>query len=272
MRKARNKSTPKSDTALLDIRKALEKKMPSYRRLPDKLNACIKINLARDEREKFKSFFLLVEHLGDVDLEKIATRVRVSKKILDEWMNNPEISQWVNSFLNRGRRRRARSVVFWAKMLSKRGTIKLKAPPDADGEIHANGIDYGNMLPLAKDAARAFEHPELFRSSIELVLDFHKHCGISSAKQFFIDLGKCLSHGIRGTRGIKPELWDKLDVDVADIILSHDPPLSDKQAVHELQKRGHVLRGHLPALEVRFRQRKRRLIFDAHSVALSLME
>jgi hypothetical protein len=263
----------KSDVALRDIRKALEKRGPILWRFGPKLNARIQVNVARHERAKFKSFLRTVEHLGDVDLEKIARRVRVSKEVFDKWMNTLEVSSLVHNFLNRSRRQRATTLLSWAKMFSKRGKLTLKAPLSSfEREIPPDSIDYGNMLPLAKEAAVAFERPTSFRMWIEMLLDFHEHGGMSSAKQFFIDLGKCLSHGIRGTRGIKPELWDKLDLDIADIILSHDPPISDKDAVHELQNRGHMLRGHLPALEVRFRQRKHRLLFDARSVALSSVE
>jgi len=263
--KKKNKTPAKSDAALRDIRKALEKDSPVLRRFPLKW---VQVNVARHERAKFKSFLLMVARLGDVDLEKIARRVRVSKEVFDQWMNTPEISRPVNYYLNRSRRWRARTLLSWAKVLSKEGPLTLKAPLSSfEREIPPDGIDYGNLLPLAKQAALAFERPDSFRMWIEMMLDFHKHGGMSSVKQCFIDLGKCLSHGIRGTRGINPELWDKLDLDIADIILSHDPPISDKGAVHELQNRGHWLRGHMPRLEVRIRKAKHRLLFDAQPIA-----
>jgi hypothetical protein len=206
-----------------------------------------------------------LDRLGFVELKKAAREVGVSKELLDKWMNTPKVSICVNNCLSRARRRRAGLVVYWAKLHFKMGSLRLKAPLTADGEIHPDHIDYGNMLPLAKQAAVVFKYPERFRGVVDMALMFHKDGGLSSAKQFFIDLGKCLSHGTRGTRGIKPELWDKLDIDIADIILSYDPPMSDKDAVHELQNRGQLLRGHLPMLEVRFRKRKHRLILDAHA-------
>src|SRR5262245_39959490 len=204
--KNKNKTPAKSDAALRDIRNALEKDSPVLRRFPPKW---VQVNVARHERAKFKSFLRTVAHLGDVDLEKIARRVGVSKEVLDRWMNTPEVATFVNSFLNSGRNQRARSVLTWAKMLSKKCDVTLKAPLSSfERKIPPDGIDYGNMLPLAKHAALAFECPTSFRRCIEMLLDFHEHGGMSSAKQFFIDLGKCLSHGVRG---IKPELWDKLD-------------------------------------------------------------
>jgi hypothetical protein len=117
------------------------------------------------------------------------------------------------------------------------------------------------MLPLAKQAAVSFERPELFRASIEFALTMQEVGGLSSAKQFFIDLGKCLSHGRRGTQRIEPKWWDKLDLDIADIILCHNPPISDEDAVHELKNRGHP-----PMSKERFRTRKHRLIHDAQTV------
>jgi hypothetical protein len=258
-----NKRKPaKSDAALLDIRKALEKGwLALRRRFPPKLNARVQANVPKHERAKFKSFLLTVNRFGDVDLEKVARRVRVSKELLDKWMNTPEISRRVNHFLNLGRESRAWSVVSWAKVLFKQGHARRKAPLTNADEIPPDGIDYGNMLPLAKQAAVSFERPELFRASIEFALTMQEVGGLSSAKQFFIDLGKCLSHGRRGTQRIEPKWWDKLDLDIADIILCHNPPISDEDAVHELKNRGHP-----PMSKERFRTRKHRLIHDAQTV------
>jgi hypothetical protein len=121
------------------------------------------------------------------------------------------------------------------------------------------------MRPWAKMAAGVFKYPERFRVFVDTALHFHKSGGMSSAKQFFIDLGKCLSHGTPGARGINPESWDRTDFALVDIALSYDSPISDKDVVRELQNRGHVLRGDLPTLEVRFRKRKHRLILDAYA-------
>ena len=241
----------KSDAALRDIRKALEIGSSPHLRFPPKLNAWVRANVGKRERAKFKSFWLAVGRSGDADLQKIARRVRVTKEVFDEWMNTPEVARLVKGFLNRSRGQRARTFLYWAKVLSKE-----------------DGIDYVKMLPFAKQAALAFERPASFRLEIEMVLDLHEHgwISISSVKRFFIDLGKCLSHGTRGTRGINPELWNQIDLDIADIILSHNPPMPDKDAVHELQNRGHWIRGHLPTLEVRFRKRKRDLLLAAWRV------
>ena len=163
MENTRGKSTAKSDAALRDIRKALERTWPALRRLPPKGNAWVQTNVAKGERAKFKRFLLTVQHLGDVDLKRAARRFGVSKEVLDEWMNTPEISKCINRFLSNGRRRRANAVVGWAKFHFKMGSLTLKAPLTADGEIHPDGVDYGNMLPLGKKAALSFERPRSFR-------------------------------------------------------------------------------------------------------------
>jgi hypothetical protein len=256
-----------SNRALRGIRKALENNvitpLPSFAHT---FNAWIHANVARRERAKFKSFLRAVEHLADVDLNKARRRVGVSKDLLDKWINTPKTANCIKYTLGKRRRLRAGVVVGWVKFnLKILGGPMLKAPIRADGELHPDGIDYGNMLPWAKQAADFFTSPKVFRKLVESALVFHECGGLSSAKQFFIDLGKCLSCGTRGTRGIKPGLWDKLDVDIADILLSYDPPMSDKDAVRELQNRGHFPREHLQTLEVRFRKRKQRLIQDAHA-------
>ena len=191
--KKKNKTPAKSDAALRDIRKALEKHRSVHPFWLDaRVQANVEANVARHHRTKFKSFLCTAAHHGDVDLEKIARRVRVSNELLDKWMNTPEVATLVNSFLDSGRNRRARTVLTWAKMLSKKCDVTLKAPLSSfERKIPPDGIDYGNMLPLAKQAALAFECPTSFRRCIEMLLDFHEHGGMSSAKQFFIDLGKC---------------------------------------------------------------------------------
>jgi hypothetical protein len=252
----------RSDAALLDIRKALERRPTAgHRRPTPKLDAWIEANVAKRERARFKNFLFMVDHLGDVNLKKAARRVGVSKELLDKWMDTPEISKRVNRFLNGGRRVRAGLFVGWANFNSKVGHVTRKGPlTNADGGIPPDCLDFGNMLPLAKDAAGLFQNPRLFRERIDLMLKFHEYGGLSSAKQFFIDLGKCLSHGAGGTQRIKIELWDTLDLDIADIILSHNPPMSDRDAVRELQNRGHP-----PMSNDHFRVRKHRLILNAHA-------
>jgi hypothetical protein len=68
-------------------------------------------------------------------------------------------------------------------------------------------------------------------------------------KRFFIDFGKCLSGEIKD-----PTLFDKRDRDIAEIVACN-PEMSAKEAVRELEKRGH--RG---ITEDNFRMWKMRLL------------
>jgi hypothetical protein len=261
------KQTAKSDAALREIRETLQRILPARSFSSPEFNAHLRANVAKSERAKFKRFLSAVEHLGDADLVKTARKVGVSEELLGKWMSTPKVSICINNCLRRARRRYAWNVVHLAKVLSKQGDITRKAPwVTVDGKPHPDCVDFGNMLTLAKQAAAVFENPESFKTYVAgMVLRFHEAGGLSSARQFFIDLGKCLS---QGKGGIKFKAWEKEDVEIADIILSYDPPLSDKDAVRELQNRGHWLHGHLPMLETRFRTRKHRLIRDAHSALL----
>lgn len=71
-------------------------------------------------------------------------------------------------------------------------------------------------------------------------------------RQFFIDLGKCLSGEIDST------LYEKSDYDLADIV-GRNPSISAREAVREMIKRGHR-----EVTEDTFRMRKHRLMRDAH--------
>ena len=141
----------------------------------------------------------------------------------------------------KGRRREAQLVLGWLKMLSKMGPFEMK-PGRANSEL-VDDIDFGDWLAQAKFAAMAFKHPdpELFRAALEIAITV-KH------RKFFIDLGKCLSGEI------DPQLWDKRDLDITEIVLS-SPRVSASDAICELRKRGH--RG---ITEDNFRMWKMRLL------------
>jgi hypothetical protein len=125
---------------------------------------------------------------------------------------------------NLEKRRKARDIISWLKLVSKIGPFAVK--PGRKGTL-VDDVDFGDWRAQAKYAAQLFTrpNPEHFKAAIELAADI-KH------KQFFIDLGKCLSGDI------DPELWDKRDIDIAEIVLSN-PRISAKNAVRELEKRNH---------------------------------
>jgi hypothetical protein len=70
-------------------------------------------------------------------------------------------------------------------------------------------------------------------------------------RQFFIDLGKCLSGEIDST------LYEKSDYDLADIV-GRNPSISAREGVREMIKRGHR-----EVTEETFRMRKHRLMRNA---------
>ena len=123
------------------------------------------------------------------------------------------------------RRREAHLLLGWLKMVSKIGPITIK-PGRAHSDLMSD-VDMTDSLPYAKLAAMTFEHPdqELFKNVIEVA-------AIMKHKKFFIELGKCLSGDI------DRHLWDKREIDIAEIVLSN-PRIPARDAVHELQKRGH---------------------------------
>ena len=124
------------------------------------------------------------------------------------------------------RRRKAKLLLGWLRLTSKLGPFTLK--PGRDRAVLADDIDFGDLRAQAKYAAWVFElfpNPEFFQGAIELAATI-KH------RQFFIDLGKCLSGGLN------TELWDKRDIAIAEIVLSN-PRIRAKHAVRELEKRNH---------------------------------
>ena len=115
--------------------------------------------MPKHERAKFKSFLLTVNRFGDVDLEKVARRVRVSKELLDKWMNTPEISRRVNHFLNLGRESRAWSVVSWAKVLFKQGHARRKPPLTNADEIPPGWYRLWEYAPTGETGRGQFRTP-----------------------------------------------------------------------------------------------------------------
>jgi hypothetical protein len=86
-----------------------------------------------------------------------------------------------------------------------------------------------DSLIRAKSAAKVAKQTGSLYSSLGLVL----LAILTNDKRFFIDFGKCLSGEIKDFT-----LIDKRDVDIAEIVL-FNPQMSAKQAVLELERRGH---------------------------------
>jgi hypothetical protein len=199
--------------------------------------------MSNNQRAKLKRFVRSIDFTRD--LTKAAANARVSKKLLDNWMRTPEISQRIANLVKKKRRGEALLLVNHAKVSSKIGPFSLKVRPGKPTQL--DDMDWGNWLPMAKSAAQSFKRckdVEVFTSLIEVVLSTKSK---QLLKQFFIDLGKCLSGEIHC------EQWDTLDLEVADIILE-DRSISAKSAVRELEHRGFH-----NVTEDLFRMRKKRL-------------
>jgi hypothetical protein len=195
------------------------------------------------ERAKLIRFTHHIDFNGD--LRKAAAKARISKTLLEKWMSSPEISARITHWIKRRRRTEAFLLVNRVKCASKIGPFSLK--PGVKGSPKLCDIDWGNWLPVAKSAARSFKtckRLEVFRVDLDFVMSTQDKRLI---KQFFIDLGKCLSGEI------DCEQWDNLDIEVTDIVLEN-PSISSQDAARELEHRGF---GDVTA--DLFRMRKKRL-------------
>jgi hypothetical protein len=189
-------------------------------------------SMSASERAKLKSLVNNIKFLGDVG--KAMEKSRVSRELLDKWMNMPGVSWHINIASNEAQAllhcgRTADDVLWWAKI----------APElDKDAEhFKATGQRHRESRVIAKLAARN-------------VKDYRWHilqAANNNDKHFLIDLGRCL------TGELSTDFYDKLDYDIADICC-RNRSVTSKQAVQELEKRGHK-----NVNEDSFRMRKARL-------------
>lgn len=110
---------------------------------------------------------------------------------------------------------------------------KVRALRDTYIRKEAAVLDWLNIAKLAAGDLQAFAF-EIFIAAN------------ANQKKFFIDLGKCLSGEMKSG-------YDNLDISAA-LILSHNPVIKAKDAIHELKERGHT-----EITEENFRMRKHRL-------------
>ena len=76
-------------------------------------------SMSATERAKLKSLLKNIEFLGDVG--RAAAKSRVSRKLLDKWMNTPGVAWHINTALNKAQAllhcgRTADDVLWWAKI------------------------------------------------------------------------------------------------------------------------------------------------------------
>jgi hypothetical protein len=173
--------------------------------------------MTADERTKFKRLLKNIEYLGDVG--KAAGKSRVSRKLLDKWMNTRGVSWHINTARNKAQfmlhsGSTAEDVLFRAKT----------APQlEIDGEFfRETGQRHRESKVIAKLAAKDLKG---WRWDIA-------QAARNNDKYFFIDLGCILSGELSG------DLHDKLDADIAEICIVN-PGISTRDALVELEKRGH---------------------------------
>ena len=189
-------------------------------------------SMTAGERTKLKRLLTNTKFLGDVG--KAAGRSRVSRVMLDKWMNMPGVSYSINNALNEAKAMKAGGPETAEGLLFR---SKVAPELEKDAEIfRVTGQRNRESRVIAKFAAA-----DLKGHRWQIV-----QAANNNDKHFFIDLAKCL------TGEIKPELYDKLDHDIAEICC-RSPEIRAGFAVAELAARGHKI-----TVEA-FRVRKKRL-------------
>ena len=222
-------NTPEIDRASLALQKDLMAKVSADAESEAKRRIQ---SMSAKERGKLNNLLRNIEFLGDVG--KAAAMSRVSRTLLDKWMNTPGISWKINTAFNAAQGiahsgDTADDVLFRAKV----------APElEKDAEVfQATGQRDRESRVIAKLAAQDLK---AYRWHIAQAAN-------NNDKYFLIDLGKCLAGEVA------THCYDKLDRDIADI-WCHDRTITAPAAVAELKRRGHD-----SVNEEQFRMRKKRL-------------
>ncbi len=174
--------------------------------------------MAASERTKFKRFLRNVQFLGDVG--KAAGKSRVSRKLLDKWMDPKRGVSWsICTALNEAQAMlhcgRSAKDVLWQK--------KIRPELERDAELFGStGQRDRESKVIAKLAAKDLK---AHRWDIA-------QAAVNNDRGFFIDLGRILSGELSG------DFYDKLDADIAKICIAN-PGLSTHKLLKELQKRSH---------------------------------
>jgi hypothetical protein len=173
-------------------------------------------SMSSTERTKFKTFLSNIRVFGDVG--KAAGKSRVSRRLLDKWMNTPGVSHLIDEAVNAARilghgGTDAKSVLFRAKI----------APElEKDAEVfRVTGQRDRESRIIAKYAAKNLK---AHRWHIAQAAN-------NNDRGFFIDLGRILSGEVTGA------LYDKIDETLAEIWEKH-PEYNTRQIAAELGRQG----------------------------------
>ena len=173
-------------------------------------------SMSATERAKFKTLLNNIRSFGDVG--KTAGKSRVSRRLLDKWMNTPGVSYLIDEAVNAARilghgGTDAESVLFRAKIapeLEKDNEMfRLTGQRDRESRI------------IAKFAAQDLK---AHRWHIAQAAN-------NNDQGFFIDLGRTLSGEASGA------FYDKIDATLAEIWEKH-PEYATRQIAAELGRRG----------------------------------
>lgn len=188
-------------------------------------------SMSNTERAKLTRMLTNIEFLGDVG--KAAATSRVSRKLLDKWLNTPGVSWQINIAFNEAQALlhcgRTADDILW------RAKIEPELIKDAE-VFQATGQRNRESKVIVKLVAR-----DLKAHRWQIV-----QAANNGDNHFFIDLGRILSGDASA------ELYDKLDADIAEL-WCQDPTISAGKAVTDLEQLGHTI------TEDGFRVRKRRL-------------
>jgi hypothetical protein len=172
--------------------------------------------MAASERTKFNRFLRNIEFLGDVG--KAARKSRVSRELLDKWMETPGVSWSINMAENKAR------LMLHCANTAEDVLFRTKVVPELtqDAEIFGStGQRERESKVIAKLAA---QNLKAHRWDIAQAAN-------NNDKGFFIDLGRILSGEISGEFN-----YDKIDYVIAEICTAN-PGISTGAVRMELKKR-----------------------------------
>ncbi len=189
-------------------------------------------SLTASERRKLQNLLRNIKYLGDVG--KAAHKTRVSRALLDKWMNTPGISWHVGTAFNEAQ-----------YMLHSGATpddvlFRAKIAPELKADFEyfkMTGQRNRESKVIAKFAAQDLKS---YRWHIVQAAN-------NADKHFFIDLGRILSGDASA------EHYDKLDEAIVSLWVKN-PELKTPRIVAELE-----MLGHFEVNEATIRQRKKRL-------------
>lgn len=188
--------------------------------------------MSTTERTKLGRLIKNIEYLGDVG--KAAGRTRVSRALLDKWMNTPGISWQINTAFNAALRMSFGGVT--AEDILFRARVAPELRKDSD-HFKKTGHRRRESKVIAKRAATNLKQ---YRWQIV-------QAATNRDKHFFIDLGRILSGEASA------ELYDKLDQSIANLYMEK-PAMNTGEVVTRLEGLGHS-----EVNEATVRQRKKRL-------------